>query len=355
MIHRIAPGAAFLLSLSIAVAQHCGGPCEMTAVADPVSPNPRYTLSPGVGRENVSWRIDWHWTEGGYQKHSLAEAFGRPPLNGFAKRRVFVSPAGNGFLVTGNAYAAGHDRLGGAAPELFVFCDPQGNVLMEAPLLRTLSEKERRIDRCPGCTCCKDLLYVFAEDPQVSSNGCFVELQAFDTARTLTVFLPWGLVVKGRWAFEVALEKAEWAGLAPNDAERHTREIRTLLVELGADDEAAHTRAAEALVGRGFLALGAVRAAIAESKSGNFTARASAVEGRLRPLAGAAWEALAIDLGLLAGMLTFPDETVAKGVQQILDRLLPATKEMEPTARVEWIRRERANLKWNAVKGQYER
>lgn len=346
---------AFLLSLSIAVAQHCGGPCEVPILVDPVAPNPRYTLSQGVERADWEWLGNWHWTENGYQKHSLAEAFRNPPLNGFARRRVFVSPAGNGFLVTGNAYPAGDRRLGGGEPQLFVFCDPTGVPLREAPLLRVLADGELRTDGCPYCECCKDVLHVFPEDPCISSNGCFVEWRAFASARFLTVFLPWGIPVERRWNFEVALAKAEWATLSPEEADRHTREIRSLLADLGADDAAVHTRAAEGLVGKGFLALDAVRTASVDSKSGNFLARAKAVEGRLRPLAGADWEALAIDLGLLSGMLGFADEAVSRGARQILDRLLPMAKDVEDGALAEWIRRERPHLKWNAEKRQYEK
>ena len=94
-----------LLALAAVVAQHCGGPCEVPRGADPVSADPKYALT--AGKERADWRYlwNWVWTEDGVEKHRLEQVFRAPPLCGFGYRRVFVSPAGNGFLVTGNPYA----------------------------------------------------------------------------------------------------------------------------------------------------------------------------------------------------------------------------------------------------------
>ncbi len=83
-------------------AQHCGGPCEVPRGADPVSADPKYALT--MGKEKANWRylFNWIWTENGEKKHRLEKVLGAPPLRDFGYRRMFVSPAGNGFLVTGN-------------------------------------------------------------------------------------------------------------------------------------------------------------------------------------------------------------------------------------------------------------
>ena len=133
--------AAVLLSTAPpCAAQHCGGPCEVPRPAGPpVSPNPRFTLVPG--KEKTSWRYlhNFIWTEDGVQKFRLEKTLSSPQMITFGYRRIFVSPAGNGFLVTGNAYARGDKFLlsgrthAGKAP-LFVFCDPRGTPIVEVRL-----------------------------------------------------------------------------------------------------------------------------------------------------------------------------------------------------------------------------
>jgi len=127
-----------LLSSPLA-AQHCGDICEVPRLLDPVSPVPAYTLSPGVETASWRWLSNWWWTENGVQKHGLEQAFAVSPLRDFARRQVFVSPAGNGFLVTGNSYT-NRSREIGEEPPLFVFCDPNFgvNIVDTSELLRRM-------------------------------------------------------------------------------------------------------------------------------------------------------------------------------------------------------------------------
>lgn len=352
VLNHLLHASSLLAIAAMAAAQHCGGPCEVPRGAEPVSASTKYTLSEGIEKSNWRYLFNWYWTEDGVQKHALEAVLGSPPLRDFAYRRMFVSPAGNGFLVTGNPYAA--TRLEGREPPLFVFCDPEGKRLVEVPLRRALNDKERRLGKCPSCDCCSDILHVFAQDPALSGNGCFVELNAAGTNRSLAFFLPLGLPVRNRTTFEVALEEGEWSSLAPPQQEQHRKAISGYLDELASDDLKVRTRAADGLVAKGFLALAAVRKARDQSKSGDYRARTKAVELRLQPWRIAGWEALAIDLGLSARLLVYPDPDVVQATQNRLASIVPATRGMDAAQCATWIAEHRTTLRWNAVKGYYE-
>lgn len=338
-------------SAAAASAQHCGGPCEIPRGAGPVASNPRFTLSEGIETANWRYLFNWFWTEDGVQKHRLEAALGAPPLSDFGYRRMFVSPAGNGFLVTGNPYAG--KRLHGREPPLFVFCDPEGHRLLDLSLFDAVPEDDRRLGPCPGCTCCVDVLYVFREDPRLSANGCFVELGT--RFRDISFFLPLGLPVLDRSAFDAVLEKAEWATVPPHEVEACERAIRARLADLAADDLDIRTRAAAALVAHGYLALSATREARSQSDSGNFRARAKAVESELRPWATAGWDAMATDLGLLGSLLAYPDERVVRAAHERVQQIVPAVLGMNAASSAVWIEVHRAELKWNADEGRYRR
>lgn len=323
----------------LAAAQHCGGPCEVPRGADPVSADPKYALA--AGKEKANWRYlhNWIWTEDGVEKHRLEATLGAAPCGDFGYRRMFVSPAGNGFLVTGNPYVRSK------APPLLVFCDPEGNRLVEVSLERGLTEKERKKGPCPNCDCA-DVLYVFAADPTLSANGCFVELEAAETRRRVGFFLPLGVPVSDRAKFETVLAEAEWAALAAERREPEKKEIDALVDDLDADDPDVRAKASDALVAKGFLALDAIRKARARTTSEEVRSRAGAIEGQLKPRGGTD-----IDLGLLGKLLTYPDEDVVRAVRARLKRILPDLKDEDAAA---WIEKNRARLKWNAAKGRYE-
>lgn len=352
--HALATGWCAALLAAVAPTQHCGGPCEVPRGSDPESPNPRYALSEGVEVANWRYLFNWHWTEDGVQKHALEKLLGAPPCRDFAYRRMFVSPSGNGFLVTGNAYARA-DRLGDRQPPLFVFCDPRGNIVAKTSLLEVLDDDERKLGPCPSCDCCVDLMYVFAQDARVSSNGCFVELVARGTNRCLSFFLPWGCMVRDRAEFENALEAGEWSRLSQGQAEREKSVIETLLKNLASEDLVVRTRAADGLVAKGLLGLGATRRARAASQSGGFRARATAVEARLRPLGNEPWEAISLDLGLLGSALSYQDKLVNQAVRARLTQLLPSTREMSDESCAAWIRENRQSLQWDPAKGEHVR
>jgi hypothetical protein len=350
----LAAAACAALLAVVARSQHCGGPCEVQRGSDPESPHPRYTLSAGMEAANWRYLFNWHWTEDGVQKHALEHVFRAPPLCDFAYRRMFTSPSGNGFLVTGNPYVKPNQKAD-RQPPLFVFCAPRGEVLVEIPVVDALTDTERKLGGCPSCDCCADLMYVFAQDPRVSSNGCFVELVARNTTRPLSFFLPWGCLVSDRSAFEDALEAGEWSRLTPQQAEHEKSAIDSLLKRLASDDLAVRTGAADALVAKGMLGLSATRKAAAASSSGDFRARATAVEARLRPLGGEPWEAVSHDLGLLGSALSYPEMHVRKAVRARLTQIVPTTREMSDESCAAWLKENRQSLKWDPAKGQHVR
>jgi len=350
---RSHPLVAFLFLLTgiaSVEAQHCGGPCEVPRGADPVSANSTYTLSQGVETDNWRYLFNWFWTVNGEQKYRVEAALKSLPAGDFGFRRMFVSPSGNGFLVTGNSYAGKY--LKGKEPPLFVFFDPEGKRISELSLFQALEANERKLGQCPGCDCA-DVLYVFAQDPMLSENGCFVELKPYE-ANSIAFFLPFGCPVRNRSEFEEALEAAEWSRLSGEQIERQKKEIDVFLRDLGSDELSVRTAAAEALVAKGFLARTSIIQAQYDSESGNLRARARAVEAKLRPLGGLAWEDMSIDLGLLASMLSYPEQEVAQAVRVQLERILPQSRGMPPEACVAWVKEHRQHLKWNAANGQYE-
>ncbi len=332
-------------------AQHCGGPCEVARIIDPVTFNPRYSISEGVERSNWRWMHNWYWTEHGVQRHHLEPMFQAPPLRDFARRFVFVSPSGNGFLVTGNPYADA-SKLEGREPPLIVFCDPQGKRLAEVMLTQVAEEQDRRRGPCPSCTCCEDILYELQEAPTLSANGCYVDI--LDRRNWLRFWLPFECLVRDRNAFDAALEAAEWSQFSSTERAQQREQIAALLVELGVDDLDVRTRAAAGLTAKGYLALTAVRRAHYESKSGNFRARAKAVELQLRPLASAPWEQLPRDLGLLGALLTYQEPDVVKAIQTRLQHIVPQVAGMDVDHCTAWIKQHSSELTWNAAKGHYE-
>lgn len=266
---------------------------------------------------------------------------------------MFVSSAGNGFLVTGNSYAK--RALDEREPPLFVFCDPEGKILTEVPLFRALEPEERKAGQCPACSdCCQDILYVFAEDPALSENGCFVELTLFHTVRKLSFFLPLGLPVEDRSAFETVLEEAEWSALKPAEVEQQRQTIGKLLADLGADHLSVRTSAADGLVAFGYLARRMIREAKESSPSGNYRARCTAVQARLQPWNGR-WATMTRDLGLLLHLLSYPDPEVVRATRERAGRLLAVPSVLDATTCAEWIRENRAELRWDALAGRYVR
>ncbi len=330
--------------------QHCGGPCEIPRGADPISANPRFTLV--LGEETGTWR--WAWTEDGKPTHRLEGVLSEPPFVGFGYRRMFVSPAGNGFLVTGNHYEKTWRsyKSGGYEPMLFVFCDPKGKRLVELPLERMLTEPERQTRPCLNCDCCKDVLHAFAVDPALSKNGCFVDLKAFSTHRPIAFFLPLGLPILDKDAFETVLADAEWARVPEPNRGTEQAAIATAIEELGSADPEGRARARQALTARGFLALSALRRARSTTEDGR--KQLDEVLEELRPYRTAGWEALTTDLGLLCSLLSYPDQDVVRIVHQRLGKIVPSVSKLDPSATITWMGRHRSQLSWNAERGSYE-
>jgi hypothetical protein len=344
--------SSFLATVALARAQHCGGPCEVPRGPDPVAIDPRYTLTPGPERANWRYLHNWLWTENGTPKHRLEEVLRAAPCRSFGYRRMFVSPAGNGFLVTGNAYAAAW--LEGNAPPLFVFCAPDGSRAAEVLVNDVLTAEERQLGKCPGCSCCTEVMHVFAEDPAVSRNGCFVELKAAVTRRPLAFFLPLGLPVLDRAGFDAALVAAERAALPPDTLRWHADRIAELVERLLVDDDGVRIGAGDELADEGWLALGAVRDARARATSNAARGRLTAVEGGLRPWRVVGWDTMAIDLGLHAALRSQRDPPLARAVRARLDRLVPQTKAMDAAACAAWLEAHRGKLKWNATTRAYD-
>lgn len=337
-----------------AASQHCGGPCEIPRGADPISANPRFTLV--MGKETDNWRylFNWVWTQDGKPTHRLEEVLREPPFVGFGYRRMFVSPAGNGFLVTGNHYAKTWRKYesGGYEPMLFVFCDPKGNRLVELPLERMLTKPELQTRPCLNCDCCEDVLHAFAVDPVLSKNGCFVELQAFGTHRPIAFFLPLGLPILDKGAFEQVLADAEWARVPESKRETEQAAIATAIEELGSDDPEGRARAKEALTAKGFLALSALRRARSTAEDGR--KQLDEILEELRPYRTPGWEALTRDIGLLSSLLSYPDRDVVRIVHQRLGEIVPSVSKLDPPATITWLEKHRSGLRWDAEEGRYK-
>ena len=359
MRHLLPAGLLVVVPLSIgtpSAAQHCGGPCEVPRPAGPpISANPRFTLVPG--KEKSSWRYlhNFIWTEDGEQKSSLYKTLSSPQMIAFGYRRIFVSPAGNGFLVTGNAYARGDNfllsgRTHARIAPLFVFCSEEGTPLVEVSLREGLTKEEIKRGPCPSCKCCKDILYVFKKDPALSANGCFVELDAAGSGRTLSFCLPLGAPIKDRAAFENRLAELEWARI-PADLRRQKRaEIQALVAELGGDDAQLRAEADKGLVALGFLALPVVRASRTQTESKEQRARIRGIEERLKPWAATGYERMSVDLDLLAALLSYPEAAVVKAVRTRLAQLLPdeGASDWGP-----WIKKHRDRLQWDSKLRRY--
>jgi hypothetical protein len=338
----------FLGLLSFAP-QDCGGPCEVPRGADPVSADARYSLTPGPEKANWRYLFNWIWTENGEAKYRLEEALREPPLRDFGYRRMFVSPAGNGLLVTGNPYSS-RLRVGKAAP-LFVFCDPKGKILVDLPMEHMLTEPERQLGKCPGCGRA-DVLYVFEQDPSLTANGCFVELTVCATHRQLAWFLPLGLPVLDKTKFEATLAAAEWEAVTEARRASLRQEIDAARRDLGSSDPERCKKATDALVNAGFLALAAVRRA--SQGSDPAAARAAAIAARLRPWRVAGWDAMALDLPLHRALLDYPDADVVAAVLARLQSMLPPLLVKDGKGIAAWLDQHKAELKWNAAKARYE-
>ena len=339
-----------LVGVDAVEGQHCGGPCEVPRGVDPVSTNPRYSLSEGIERATWRYLFNWFWTVNGEQKFRVESSLSSLPARDFGFRRMFVSPSGNGFLVTGNPYAGKY--LKGKEPPLFVFFDPEGRQLSELSLFQAVEAEGRKLGQCPNCDC-DDVLYVFAQDPNLSDNSVFVELRPY-RSNPISFFLPFGCPVRDRRSFEDALEAAEWSRLSGEEAEREKEAIQFLIGALKSDDVTVRTEASEAILAKGFLARTAISRAKFDSLSGNIRARAKVVEKNLRPLGDSPPEAISTDLGLLSSMISYSEPEVVQSVRLQLQRILPQTKGLAPEECVTWIAEHRQSLKWNAAIGQYE-
>lgn len=337
-----------------AASQHCGGPCEIPRGADPISANPRFTLV--MGKETDNWRylFNWVWTQDGKPTHRLEDVLREPPFVGFGYRRMFVSPAGNGFLVTGNHYAKAWRKYesGGYEPMLFVFCDPKGKRLVELPLERMLTKPELQTRPCLNCDCCEDVLHAFAVDPALSKNGCFVDLQAFGTNRPIAFFLPLGLPILDKGAFEQVLADAEWARVPESKRRAEEAAIETAIEALCSDNPEGRARAKQALTARGFLALSALRRA--KSTTEDEREQLDGVIEELQPYRTAGWEALTADLGLLSSLLSYPDQDVVRIAHERLGEIVPNVSKLDPSATITWMEKHRSQLSWNAEQGRYE-
>ncbi len=340
-----------------AVAQHCGGPCLVPRGADPISANPRFTLVPGKEKDNWRYLFNWIWTEDGKPKHRLENVLNKAPLSGFGSRRMFISPDGNGFLVTGNAYAKPRYQRRyddeSYQPMLFVFCDPTGKRLVELPLAQMLTKKEQQIGSCLNCKCCKDVLHVFAMDPALSKNGCFVDLQAYGTKRPISFFLPLGLPILDKGKFENYLAAAQWERVLKSQRKSEREAIASSIGELESEDSASRSRARKAIAAKGFLALSALQRAH-PTAAVDASMQIDVLLEELSPYPTAGWQALTTDLGLLSSLMTYPDNDVVRIVHQRLGRIVPDVRELGVPATITWLAENRSRLKWNSDQSRYE-
>lgn len=322
-------------------AQHCGGPCEVMRGAKP-RPNGKYSLT--------TWH--WAWQENNRTVHKLKALRKKVYAAGFGYHRAFPSPAGNGFLVTGNPYS--FRRAQKANPSLFVFYSPRGKSLLDLGMLHVLRPKERKLGKCPSCHCCEDVLHVFEKDPALSPNACFVELTAVRSLRKIAFFLPLPVPVFDRARFESILTSLEWRQLGDARREKLEAAIARDIAALQSEAEAERQRASEALLARGYLARDALRKAREASSSESFRALVSSLEARLRPWQHSGWPAMRRDLDLLRVLVSDTRRLTAEAAKRHLDTLLPHVREMGIKDALSWLDENTARLDWNKDAARYE-
>ena len=339
-----------------AIAQHCGGPCEVPRPAGPpISPNPKFKLVAGKEKNNWRYLHNFIWTEDGVQKFKLEETLSSPQMIAFGYRRIFVSPAGNGFLVTGNAYAIGNKfllsgRTHANKVPLFVFCDSRGTPIVEVLLQEELKPDEIKTGDCPAGCGCKDILYVFKQDPAISENGCYVELVTKGSGRTVTFCLPLGALIKDRAGFEDRLAELEWERIPKQQRAGKRAEIEALFAALDGPDFKAREHAEQAILQLGFLALPTLRASQEPVGSPEKKSRLARIESQLKPWAADGYERMSVDLDLLSGLLNYPERPVVQAVQSRLAQLIPSA---DTTDWGPWLKKHRDRLQWDAKQRQY--
>ena len=351
-----------------ALAQHCGGPCEVPRPAGPpISLNPKFKLVAGKEKNNWRYLHNFIWTEDGVQKFKLEETLSSPQMIAFGYRRIFVSPAGNGFLVTGNGYANDDKFLLSGRTHankipLFVFCDPRGTPIVEVPLQQELKPDEIKTGDCPAGCGCKDILYVFKQDPAISANGCYVELVTKGTGRTIRFCLPLGSLIDDRDAFEDRLAELEWERIPKQQRAGKRAEIEALVKALDGPDFKTRDGVEKALLQLGFLALPTLRASRGQTDSPEKKWRLEQIETQLKPWAADGYEAMSVDLDLLSGLLTYPEAAVVQAVQARLAQLVPdalvlklgnISKFPGKTDWGPWLEKHRDRLQWDAQQRQY--
>ena len=350
---------AMMSSPLIASDQHCGGPCEHPRSADPISANPRFQLSFVRDKKaDGSLHFHWDWMVDGEAAVDLGRFLYKPPLTGFGYSRIFLSPAGNGFLVTGNPYTEqkfGYRlRPGSLQPPLFAFFDAKGEQLVDIPLRQVLTKVEQTPIECLNCKCCKNVLHGFAKDPTLSANGCFVDIEALETKRAISFFLPLGLLILDKPKFEGYLASAEWSRIPEGNRKAVRKVLAGAIEALQGNELWLHETAKKTLFAKGFLAYSALQEALSKAPLDEQSLLHDIAE-QLRPFKSLGWQALTIDLGLLSSLLTYPDAAVAKTVLQRLALLIPDILDLDASAAVVWIEKHRDELRWNEDQHCYER
>lgn len=347
---------ANLATVHVVCAQHCGGPCEVPRpAAPPQSINSRLSLEPGLDRANWAYLNDFIWTVDGEPRHQLRESLSAPQMMAFGRRFIFVSPGGNGFLVTGNPYTersvpARRIGMGYDAP-LFVFCDERGGVVTEVTVREVLRGNELQFGPCPSNCGCTDLLYTFGSDPSYSPNGLYVELQAGVSHRTISFLLVLECLVEDREELEDWLIEREWDGLDSVDQDALRMRIQTLAESLEDPHFVNRETAESALREIGWMARPILRRIRQETEAPDLIWRISRVEPLLGPKGGNDHERLARDLDWFCVLLDCPDEAVASAAKRRLNRLLPQCDQADIRG---WISRNQGRLKWSAETNCYQ-
>lgn len=347
---------ALILWAAPSWAQHCGGSCEvMRPAAPPVSLNPKFQLVAGKEKKNWAYLHNFIWTENGNQKHQLMKTLASPTLVAFGYRRIFVSPAGNGFLVAGNPYVNSHPRYGtgriAQKTPLFVFCNERGKILTQIDLVKALKPEEVVTGDCPENCGCKDILYVYEKDPAISKNGLYVNLVTRKTKRTISFCLPFGSLIKNRKNFENRLAELEWEQQPVNQRDMIKNQINGLIKELDSPNGNARDTAEKSLLQEGFLALPQIRLVLNKTNSPEVTCRLQKIESQLQPWTAKGYESLSKNLTFLKGLLSFSEKGVVNAVENRLSQLIPTANTTDWAA---WLDQHLHKLQWNDKHECYE-
>ncbi|MEK7485085.1 MAG: hypothetical protein AABZ60_12225 [Planctomycetota bacterium] len=164
--------------------------------------------------EQIDQKVDWDVVP-------VKFSFKLPILDYFYKAYIFVSPTGNGFVVTGFPYYTVYGSKKQDDPILLHFYTMEGKLQKELKLQEVATPEEisfcgshqhhsdqdlwgnfLAVSKAEGCV----IYYTFADRPRLSEEGQYLEFCMAKTRRSISFFLPLQMLVTDKSSFESELE-----------------------------------------------------------------------------------------------------------------------------------------------------